>query len=146
MQTIISIAVLVALVYGIVKLYQFSNRINKRSNADIYFRNVCDGVHQLSELVEQLEQLEEMITDIESSSNKNLKGVRIIVPSLLGKNNEHQMLINGKDMTSKQLLSITYAEREKLRTSLTNSIEDLYRYGVTETNTGNDDELVGEGS
>ena len=149
MQTLLSILILIAFIYGITKLYRFSFQTSKKNNDDLYFSNVCDGVHKLSILVDRLEQLEEIITDIQSSSTKNLKGVRIIVPSTLGKNNEHQMLINGNDFTSKQLLSITYAERKKLRTSLQNSIEELYRYGITETitetNTENDDKSAGEG-
>lgn len=144
MNTILSIIVLSAIVFGFIKLYHIYVSPTQNSYDDIYFNNVCNSVHKLTEMVEQLEQLEEIITDIQTCSSKNLKGVRIIVPSILGKENEHDMVIDGQDMTSKQLLAITLSERKKLRTSLRNAISELYRNGVTETNTENDSNIVGE--
>ena len=101
---------------------------------DRYYHSMCESIHQLNDRAVQLEELERMIQDIESCRKNLLKSIRIELPeSLSNKKSGTAFLINGKDSNTKYLLSIAYSEREKLRTSLRNDLENILRSGVSKT-------------
>lgn len=131
MQDILSIFALIGACYAVYRFYKWQETLPQNNNKDdLYFKNVCEGVHALEEMVTQLEALEEIITDIESCDDRHLKCVRLIVPSTLGRDNELSMLVDGSDLTSKQLITLTYSERQKKRERLRSGIEQLYQNGI----------------
>lgn len=109
-------------------LYRHRKRARTpRQTSDLYFREIYDNIHKLSDDVDRLEELENLITDIECCNAEYLKSVRIDVPdTLYSKESRHEFVINGNDENSKYLLQIAYAERDKLRSSLLENIGKIF--------------------
>ncbi len=110
-------------------------KISKHSEIEetIHFQNVCSDVHYLENLVNKLETLEDIITDLEASDSRLIRNVTLSVPSLVGNANDYEMLIGDTDCTREHLLKTVYSEREKIRSSLLEGIEELYKNGITKT-------------
>ena len=129
MQEIFPAIALLGVIYASYRFYKWLQAQPQRRE-DLYYKNACNGVHALEEMVEQLEALDEIITDLNTCNSQYLKGVRLSVPSALGHNNEYTILADGQGYSSRQLLAIAYSEREEKWEKLKAAITELYTKGV----------------
>jgi hypothetical protein len=120
--------------YGTVvyKFYKFVRKREKKAS-EMYFQNVYSSVLALADKVRRIQELENLITDIECCSKNYLKAVRIDVPDSLAGISRHDFIISGDDDNSKHLLDIALSEREKLRASLLDDLQEISHNGVTKT-------------
>lgn len=128
MQDLLTVFMLFVVFYA---TYLFYRYLTRKDRKDIYFQRVCESVHQLEDLVNELENLEEIITDLQSCDKRHLKAIYMSVPSAVGKMNECGIIVDGSDYSGKRFLEIALNQREKKRSSLLSGIEELYKNGVT---------------
>lgn len=118
----------------------------EQEETDLYFEQLIASVHTLEQLTHDLENIENIITNIEMCDTEHLTNVQINVPSVVGGNSrKYGLLLDGSDFNSRQLLLIAYEERSKLRSTLLDEIENIYRDGVTKAVTKAMDSEPGEG-
>lgn len=122
MQELFPVIASLGVIFATYRFYKWLKAQPQRRD-DLYYKKVCDGVHALEEMVQQLEALDEIITDLNACNSRHLKGVRLSVPSALGHDNEYTILADGKGYSSRQLLTIAQAERAEKREKLKKAIE-----------------------
>lgn len=129
MQEIFPAIALLGVIYASYRFYKWLQAQPQRRD-DLYYKNACNSIHALEEMVEELEALDEIITDLHTCNHKYLKGVRLSVPSALGHDNEYTILADGQGYSSRQLLAIAYSERAEKRDRLRRAITELYSKGI----------------
>ena len=87
----------------------------------IDFLKAKKHIEKLTALESRLEQVENMITDIECCSPEQHQAFIHIVSGT----REIELHIDGENQTTQNLLQTLYAEREKLRTSLSDEIRKM---------------------
>lgn len=88
---------------------------------DIDFAETKKHIEKLNALESRLEQVENLITDIECCSPEKHQAFIHIVSGT----REIELHIDGENQTTQNLLQTLYAEREKLRTSLSDEIRKM---------------------
>lgn len=123
---IIYISILCSLFYKAFhrKSYSESDTETEKEQTSLSYVSLEEHINILNCMKERLNIIEQMITDIEvCSPESEYKGVCISVPDNQGKYNKYELLIDGEDDNSLNLLDILYNERQQLRTSLCEEIE-----------------------
>lgn len=88
---------------------------------EIDFAETKKHIEKLNALESRLEQVENMITDIECCSPEKHQAFIHIVSGT----REFELHIDGENQTTQNLLKTLYAERKKLRTSLSDEIKKM---------------------
>ena len=88
---------------------------------EIDFAETKKHIEKLTALESRLEQVENMITDIECCSPEQHQAFITVVSGT----REIELHIDGENTTTQNLLKTLYAEREKLRTSLSDEIRKM---------------------
>ena len=106
---------------------------------EIDFAETKKHIEKLNALESRLEQVENLITDIECCSPEQHQAFIHIVSGT----REIELHIDGENQTTQNLLKTLYAERKKLRTSLSDEIKKM-GHGVTKTVTKSMQKTKGE--
>ena len=105
-------------------IYKSSGKSSEDTDGrDIDFAEAKKHIEKLNALENRLEQVENMITDIECCSPEKHQAFIHIVSGT----REIELHIDGENQTTQNLLQTLYAEREKLRTSLSDEIRKMNR-------------------
>lgn len=105
-------------------IYKSSGKSGEDTDGrDIDFSEVKKHIENLNALESRLEQVENLITDIECCSPEQHQAFITVVSGA----REIQLHIDGENQTTQNLLQTLYAEREKLRTSLSDEIRKMNR-------------------
>lgn len=120
---------LISVFYIIYRFYHWQKYLPQKQE-QLYYKNLCESIHVLDGMAKELETLEEIITDLSICNTDAVKGVRIIVPNLIGQDNEYTVLTDGESFSSEQLLAIAYSEREYKQQQIVKAISDLNSGGV----------------
>lgn len=103
-------------------IYKSSGKSSEDTDGrDIDFAEAKKHIEKLNALENRLEQVENMITDIECCSPEKHQAFIHIVSGT----REIELHIDGENQTTQNLLQTLYAEREKLRTSLSDEIRKM---------------------
>ena len=103
-------------------IYKSSGKSSEDTDGrDIDFAKAKKHIEKLTALESRLEQVENMITDIECCSPEKHQAFIHIVSGT----REIELHIDGENQTTQNLLKTLYAEREKLRTSLSDEIRKM---------------------
>ena len=103
-------------------IYKSSGKSSEDTgDRDIDFLKAKKHIEKLTALESRLEQVENMITDIECCSPEQHQAFIHIVSGT----REIELHIDGENQTTQNLLKTLYAEREKLRTSLSDEIRKM---------------------
>lgn len=103
-------------------IYKSSGKSSEDTDGrDIDFSEVKKHIENLNALESRLEQVENLITDIECCSPEQHQAFITVVSGA----REIQLHIDGENQTTQNLLKTLYAEREKLRTSLSDEIRKM---------------------
>ena len=116
---------LLIIFYGAVfafMIYKSSGKSSEDTDGrDIDFAKAKKHIEKLTALESRLEQVENLITDIECCSPEQHQAFIHIVSGT----REIELHIDGENQTTQNLLKTLYAEREKLRTSLSDEIRKM---------------------
>ena len=105
-------------------IYKSSGKSSEDTDdKDVDFSEVKKHIEKLTALESRLEQVENMITDIECCSPEQHQAFITVVSGA----REIQLHIDGENQTTQNLLKTLYAERKKLRTSLSDEIRKMNR-------------------
>lgn len=105
-------------------IYKSSGKSSEDTDdKDVDFSEVKKHIEKLTALESRLEQVENLITDIECCSPEQHQAFIKVVSGA----REIQLHIDGENQTTQNLLKTLYAEREKLRTSLSDEIRKMNR-------------------
>ena len=105
-------------------IYKSSGKSSEDTDdKDVDFSEVKKHIEKLNALESRLEQVENLITDIECCSPEQHQAFITVVSGA----REIQLHIDGENQTTQNLLKTLYAEREKLRTSLSDEIRKMNR-------------------
>lgn len=105
-------------------IYKSSGKSSEDTDGrDIDFSEAKKHIEKLNALKSRLEQVENLITDIECCSPEQHQAFITVVSGA----REIQLHIDGENQTTQNLLQTLYAEREKLRTSLSDEIRKMNR-------------------
>ena len=103
-------------------IYKSSGKSSEDTgDRDIDFAEAKKHIEKLTALESRLEQVENLITDIECCSPEQHQAFIHIVSGT----REIELHIDGENQTTQNLLQTLYAEREKLRTSLSDEIRKM---------------------
>ena len=103
-------------------VYKSSGKSSEDTDGrDIDFAETKKHIEKLNALENRLEQVENLITDIECCSPEKHQAFIHIVSGT----REIELHIDGENQTTQNLLKTLYAEREKLRTSLSDEIRKM---------------------
>ena len=103
-------------------IYKSSDKSSEDTgDRDIDFAEAKKHIEKLNALESRLEQVENLITDIECCSPEQHQAFIHIVSGT----REIELHIDGENQTTQNLLKTLYAEREKLRTSLSDEIRKM---------------------
>ena len=103
-------------------IYKSSGKSSEDTDGrDIDFSEAKKHIEKLNALESRLEQVENLITDIECCSPEKHQAFITVVSGT----REIQLHIDGENQTTQNLLQTLYAEREKLRTSLSDEIRKM---------------------
>ena len=103
-------------------IYKSSGKSSEDTDdKDVDFSEVKKHIEKLNALESRLEQVENLITDIECCSPEQHQTFITVVSGT----REIQLHIDGENQTTQNLLKTLYAEREKLRTSLSDEIRKM---------------------
>lgn len=103
-------------------IYKSSDKSSEDTgDRDIDFSEAKKHIEKLTALESRLEQVENLITDIECCSPEQHQAFIHIVSGT----REIELHIDGENQTTQNLLKTLYAEREKLRTSLSDEIRKM---------------------
>ena len=103
-------------------IYKSSGKSSEDTDdRDIDFAEAKKHIEKLKALESSLEQVENLITDIECCSPEQHQAFIHIVSGT----REIELHIDGENQTTQNLLQTLYAEREKLRTSLSDEIRKM---------------------
>ena len=103
-------------------IYKSSGKSSEDTDGrDIDFAETKKHIEKLNALENRLEQVENLITDIECCSPEKHQAFIHIVSGT----REIELHIDGENQTTQNLLKTLYAEREKLRTSLSDEIRKM---------------------
>ena len=103
-------------------IYKSSDKSSEDTDGrDIDFVEAKKHIEKLKALENRLEQVENLITDIECCSPEKHQAFIHIVSGT----REIELHIDGENQTTQNLLQTLYAEREKLRTSLSDEIRKM---------------------
>ena len=103
-------------------IYKSSGKSSEDTgDRDIDFLKAKKHIEKLNALENRLEQVENLITDIECCSPEKHQAFIHIVSGT----REIELHIDGENQTTQNLLQTLYAEREKLRTSLSDEIRKM---------------------
>ena len=97
------------------------NDDNSSDRKNIDFAETKKHIEKLNALESRLEQVENVSTDIECCSPEQHQAFIHIVSGT----REIELHIDGENQTTQNLLQTLYAEREKLRTSLSDEIRKM---------------------
>lgn len=97
------------------------NDDNSSDRKNIDFAETKKHIDNLNLLKDRLEQVENMITDIECCSPEQHQTFITVVSGT----REVELHIDGENQTTQNLLKTLYAERKKLRTSLSDEIRNM---------------------
>lgn len=92
---------------------------NSSDRKNIDFAETKKHIDNLNILKDRLEQVENMITDIECCSSEQHQTFITVASGT----REVELHIDGENQTTQNLLKTLYAERKKLRTSLSDEIK-----------------------
>ena len=116
---------LLIIFYVAVFTFMICKRSGKSSedtdDRDVDFSEVKKHIDNLNILQDRLEQVENLITDIECCSPEQHQTFITVGSGT----REIQLHIDGENQTTQNLLQTLYAEREKLRTSLSDEIRKM---------------------
>ena len=116
---------LLIIFYGAVfafMIYKSSGKSSEDTDGrDIDFAKAKKHIEKLTALESRLEQVENLITDIECCSPEKHQAFIHIVSGTW----EIELHIDGENQTTQNLLKTLYAERKKLRTSLSDEIRKM---------------------
>ena len=103
-------------------IYKSSGKSSEDTgDRDIDFLEAKKHIEKLNAIESRLEQVENLITDVECCSPKQHQAFIHIVSGT----REIELHIDGENQTTQNLLQTLYAEREKLRTSLSDEIRKM---------------------
>lgn len=103
-------------------IYKSSGKSSEDTDdRDIDFAEAKKHIEKLNALESRLEQVENLITDIECCSPEQHQTFITVVSGA----REIQLHVDGENQTTQNLLKTLYAEREKLRTSLSDEIRKM---------------------
>ena len=103
-------------------IYKSSGKSSEDTgDRDIDFSEAKKHIEKLNALESRLEQVENLITDIECCSPEKHQAFIHIISGT----REIELHIDGENQTTQNLLKTLYAEREKLRTSLSDEIRKM---------------------
>ena len=103
-------------------IYKSSGKSSEDTDGrDIDFAEAKKHIEKLTALESRLEQVENLITDIECCSPEKHQAFIHIVSGT----REIELHIDGENQTTQNLLKTLYAERKKLRTSLSDEIKKM---------------------
>lgn len=97
------------------------NDDNSSDRKNIDFAETKKHIDNLNILKDRLEQVENMITDIECCSPEKHQTFITVASGT----REVELHIDGENQTTQNLLKTLYAERKKLRTSLSDEIRNM---------------------
>lgn len=128
-EIFLPILFLTSVFYLIYKLHRWQAHIPVKQER-LYINNLCESIHALDDKAKELETLEEIITDLSICNADAVKGVRIIVPTIIGQDNSYTVLVDGDNFSSKQLLEIACSEREQKLQEIRKAITTLNSGGT----------------
>ncbi len=103
-------------------IYKSSGKSSEDTgDRDIDFLEAKKHIEKLNAIESRLEQVENLITDVECCSPEQHQTFITVVSGT----REIQLHIDGENQTTQNLLQTLYAEREKLRTSLSDEIRKM---------------------
>lgn len=118
MKILLAVFYIVVFVFAVHRIKFRKNDDNSSDRKNIDFAETKKHIDNLNLLKDRLEQVENMITDIECCSPE--KHQTFITVS--SGTREIELHIDGENQTTQNLVKTLYAERKKLRTSLSDEI------------------------
>lgn len=117
MKLLLAVFYIAVFVFAIHRGFRKNDDTPDRKNID--FAETKKHIDNLNILKDRLEQVENMITDIECCS----PGQHQTFITVASGTREIELHIDGENQTTQNLLKALYAERKKLRTSLSDEIK-----------------------
>lgn len=120
MEILLAVFYIAVFAFAIHKGFRKSDD-NSSDRKNIDFAETKKHIDNLNLLKDRLEQVENMITDIECCSPEQHQTFITVVSGT----REVELHIDGENQTTQNLLKTLYAERKKLRTSLSDEIRNM---------------------
>ena len=120
MEILLAVFYIAVFAFAIHKGFRKSDD-NSSDRKNIDFAETKKHIDNLNILKDRLEQVENMITDIECCSPEKHQTFITVVSGT----REVELHIDGENQTTQNLLKTLYAERKKLRTSLSEEIQKM---------------------
>ena len=120
MEILLAVFYIAVFAFAIHKGFRKSDD-NSSDRKNIDFAEAKKHIDNLNLLKDRLEQVENMITDIECCSPEQHQTFITVVSGT----REVELHIDGENQTTQNLLKTLYAERKKLRTSLSDEIRNM---------------------
>ena len=121
---IIYVVIFIGYIYLLIKSAKISD--DENVDEDIEFLSVADAIDEMNRTKEQLTSIEEMITDVSiCSPDEHGKYISCEWMSSNGNKFKYDLLIDGENTATDEMLKIAYSERARLRTLLRQQIRNL---------------------
>lgn len=110
--------------------------LRKEPEGDPDYLEIADTIHELAAIQEKLDSLERLITDIEICNPETLQKSFRCGWQSGGQNVNYDFWTDGQDAVSERMLQLAIEEREQVRASLLEKIDELAkrRYQNSYTN------------